>query len=107
MHMNHFPVQLFLAATHTIHPHLHVPVLVESAGLRRAGCCVILSCNGLRTMRTYQGGAPRLPPEALTVADLSGARWLFLSAYCFYGQGFVMRAVALAREVLSLPWLFR
>ena len=68
---------------------------------------MILSCNGLRTMRTYQGGAPRLPPEALTMADLSGARWLFLSAYCFYGQGFVTRAVALAREVLSLPWLFR
>ncbi len=65
----------------------------------RAGCCVILSCGGVRTMRTYQGGAVRLPPEALTAADLGGARWLFLSAYCFYGRGFVARAAALAREV--------
>jgi hypothetical protein len=65
----------------------------------RTGCCVILSCGGVRTMRTYQGGAARLPPEALTAADLGGARWLFLSAYCFYGRGFVQRAAALAREV--------
>ncbi len=69
------------------------------APAERAGCCVILSCGGVRTMRTYQGGAARLPPEALTAADLGGARWLFLSAYCFYGRGFVARAAALAREV--------
>ncbi|KAK9831420.1 hypothetical protein WJX81_003244 [Elliptochloris bilobata] len=75
---------------------------VDVSGLRihegSTGCCVILSCAGLRTMRTYQGGAARLPPKALSAADFAGARWLFLSAYCLYGQGFVERALALARE---------
>ena len=62
---------------------------------------MILSSAGVRTMRTFQGGATRLPPEALAAADFGGARWLFLGAYCFYGRGFVGRAVALARAVRS------
>lgn len=67
---------------------------------------MILSSTGVRTMRTFQGGAPRLPPEALSAVDFGGARWLFLSAYCFYGRGFVARAVALARAVRSACWVW-
>ena len=68
---------------------------------------MILSSGGLRTMRTFQGGAARLPPDALSAADFCGARWLFLSAYCLYGRGFVARAVALAREVRSAWQVWR
>lgn len=63
-----------------------------------AGRCVILSCNGQRTMRTCLGDATRLAAEDLTLKDLQGAKWLLLSGYGFYGQGLLQRAAQLASE---------
>lgn len=48
-----------------------------------AGRCVILSCNGQRTMRTCLAGAERLSAEDIAMDDFQ-AKWVFLSGYILY-----------------------
>ncbi|KAL0055474.1 hypothetical protein WJX82_000862 [Trebouxia sp. C0006] len=62
------------------------------------GRCVILICNGQRTMRTCLGEAARMVADDLSVQDFSGAKWLLLSGYCFYGKQLLQRAIELAAE---------
>ena len=63
-----------------------------------AGRCVILICNGQRTMRTCLGEAARMVADDLSVQDFNGAKWLLLSGYCFYGKHLLQRAIELAAE---------
>jgi hypothetical protein len=48
-----------------------------------AGRCVILSCNGQRTMRTCLEGAERLSASDICIEDFR-AKWVFLSGYILY-----------------------
>lgn len=59
---------------------------------------MILICNGQRTMRTCLGEAARMVADDLSVQDFSGAKWLLLSGYCFYGKQLLQRAIELAAE---------
>lgn len=49
-----------------------------------AGRCVILSCNGQRTMRTCLDTAERLSVDDISESDFEGAKWVFLSGYILY-----------------------
>lgn len=60
------------------------------------GRCCILSCQGERTMRTCLDGAARLEPEELSLTDFAGAKYVFLSSYCFYTPMLLERALELA-----------
>ncbi|DBA76000.1 TPA: hypothetical protein ACH3X2_008930 [Trebouxia sp. C0005] len=62
------------------------------------GRCVILICNGQRTMRTCLSEAARMAADDLSIQDFSGAKWLLLSGYCFYGKHLLQRAIELAAE---------
>ena len=51
-----------------------------------AGRCVILSCNGQRTMRTCVDTAERLSVDDISSSDFQGCKWVFLSGYILYRQ---------------------
>ena len=56
----------------------------ESGACTHAGRCVILSCNGQRTMRTCLEDAERLSANDISEDDFQGAKWVFLSGYILY-----------------------
>lgn len=49
-----------------------------------AGRCVILSCDGQRTMRTCFPDSSRFSVGVLQPRDFQGAKWVFLSSYSLY-----------------------
>ena len=72
--------------------------MLHDMGILYAGRCVILICNGQRTMRTCLGEAARMMVNDLSVQDFTGAKLLLLSGYCFYSEGLLQRAIDLATE---------
>ncbi|CAL8468805.1 g8346 [Coccomyxa elongata] len=68
-------------------------------GKGSTGRCVILSCNGQRTMRTCLSGAERLSATDISAEDFGSAKWVFLSGYILYRQDLLQRAVELALSV--------
>lgn len=67
--------------------------LYEKEG--NTGCCCVVTCNEMRTMRTMFENAAKLTPENLTIEHIQGARYVFVSSYCFYQEGLVEKIVAL------------
>lgn len=61
--------------------NVDVSRLISKPG--QTGRCVILSCNGERTMRTCMDDAARLSIDDLDVKDFSGCRFFFLSGCTF------------------------
>ncbi|KAK9805408.1 hypothetical protein WJX73_002177 [Symbiochloris irregularis] len=61
------------------------------------GRCVILSCNGQRTMRTCFPDSSRFG-SVLQPGDFDGAKWVYLSSYCLYRPGLLKEAVQMARD---------
>lgn len=69
--------------------------LYEKEG--NTGCCCVVTCNEMRTMRTMFENAAKLTPENLTIEHIRGARYVFVSLYCFYQQGLVEKIVELGQ----------
>ncbi len=63
------------------------------------GRCCILSCEGVRTMRTCLDNTARLNSSELHVSQFAGAKWVFLSGYCLYNEGLLERMVNIAQAV--------
>lgn len=62
------------------------------------GCCCVLTCGNVRTMRPMFESAATFVAKDLQPIHFKGARVLFVSSYCFYHQGLVERMIELGRE---------
>lgn len=70
--------------------------LYEKEG--NTGCCCVVTCDEMRTMRTMFENAAKLTPANLTMEHIQGARYVFVSSYCFYQNGLVEKIVELGQE---------
>jgi|ERR1712091_52180 len=79
---------------------------LERAGVRTSdmevreggvtGRCVVVSCEGQRTMRTNLEEALRADAGCLSAGHMEGAEWFLISGYSFFTEGLVEAALAAA-----------
>ncbi|GMH41461.1 hypothetical protein BSKO_09371 [Bryopsis sp. KO-2023] len=60
--------------------------------------CVILACNGERTMRTYMSEASKLLPHDLNPQDFVGCQFVTMAGYSMYQPGMIVEASRIAKE---------